>query len=315
MPPPGQIFFSYSRVDAKFALKLGEDLRKAGVDIWIDQIDIPPSEPWDEVIAKALDESDRLLVILSHTSVASDNVLNEINYALESKKQVLPILIEKNIKKPFNIGRLQHIDFTDSYGTGLTLLLKSLSLGSQLPLKERISYRRTIVLSITAAAVIIAGVLIKINMFSPANPHLKRKQPDTVQIASPTENLSVDINGKWSSQQLTNPFDEHDKYKIEFDLKVLNDIVVGNLRMVSTVKGNDYNIKKGFLDGRIKDNIISFYTVEQSVNGSEMVSFKNIYHGSVSKDDIKFSLESDRPWGFPGQEFIAKRSLPLKAGK
>ena len=32
----GQIFFSYSRADAAFALKLGEDLKKAGVDIWID---------------------------------------------------------------------------------------------------------------------------------------------------------------------------------------------------------------------------------------------------------------------------------------
>lgn len=124
-----KIFFSYSRADAKFALKLGEDLREAGMNIWIDQLDIPPGETWDEEIQKALENAACMLVILSKTSVESDNVLNEINYALETKKQVIPILIENDLRKPFNINRLQHIDFTVSYDSGRTLLLKALKAG------------------------------------------------------------------------------------------------------------------------------------------------------------------------------------------
>lgn len=304
----GQIFFSYSRNDGKFALRLGEDLRKAGVDIWIDQIDIPPSEPWDEEIEKALTGSDCLLVILSHTSVASDNVLNEINYALESKKQVLPILLENNIKKPFNIGRLQHIDFTGSYENGLNLLLKALSLEAPLQVVHQKPYRRIAFISIIAVLIIITAILVKITLLKPGTadtPGLKKEKVST-------ENTSINVSGNWSSEEMTNPFDDNDKYKLLLDFETMGNAIVGSLKMISTVKGNDYAVKKGIMDGKVTDNAISFYTLEESFRGSENVSYKNFYLGSILKDEIKFSLQSDRPWGFPGQKFLARRTSSNK---
>ena len=38
--PDEPIFFSYSRTDSEFVLKLAKDLRKAGANIWLDQLDI-----------------------------------------------------------------------------------------------------------------------------------------------------------------------------------------------------------------------------------------------------------------------------------
>lgn len=35
-------FFSYSRTDTEFTRKLATDLRNAGADLWIDQLDIQP---------------------------------------------------------------------------------------------------------------------------------------------------------------------------------------------------------------------------------------------------------------------------------
>ena len=35
-------FFSYSRDDSEFALRLAEDLKAAGAAVWIDQLDIEP---------------------------------------------------------------------------------------------------------------------------------------------------------------------------------------------------------------------------------------------------------------------------------
>ena len=48
-----KIFISYSRADFDFALKLGKDLRSAGANIWIDQLDVPLGEHWDDVAEKA----------------------------------------------------------------------------------------------------------------------------------------------------------------------------------------------------------------------------------------------------------------------
>ena len=259
-----QIFFSYSRKDVTLALRLAEDLRNAGINIWIDQIDIPPGAPWDEEIQKALEQSDCLLLILSKTSVASDNVLNEVNYALEMKKQVLPILIDSGINKPFTIRRLQHIDFTGSYEDGLNRLLRSRKVQGN-------------------------------------------KVSKMVKAKSGHESLPGTIDGKWSTSQLTNPFDPNDTYHLVFNLEEMGDKLIGTLEMLST--NNRYDQKKGLLDGKIKDGAISFYTAEQSIVGTDTVSFRNIYSGLVSNEEIKFYLESDRPWGFPGQKFVARREV------
>ena len=47
-------FFSYCREDSDFALRLAEDLKAAGANVWIDQLDIEPGMPWDREVEDAL---------------------------------------------------------------------------------------------------------------------------------------------------------------------------------------------------------------------------------------------------------------------
>lgn len=118
-------FFSYSRVDSHFALKLANDLRTSGVNIWLDQLDINPGTHWDTSIETALKDATWLIVILSHTSLQSNNVMDEISFALENGKAVIPIKINE-CKSPLRLIRLQHIDFTKDYEIGKMQLLKIL---------------------------------------------------------------------------------------------------------------------------------------------------------------------------------------------
>jgi hypothetical protein len=120
------IFFSYSRADASdFALKLAVDLQKEGFNVWIDQQDIRAGSEWDLEIEKALETCDCLLFIESDKSVVSQNVLDEVYYAMDEKKMVIPV-IYKDSKTPFRIKRLQHIDFTAGYDNGLANLIREL---------------------------------------------------------------------------------------------------------------------------------------------------------------------------------------------
>jgi hypothetical protein len=48
-------FFSYSREDSEFALRLAADLRAAGANVWIDQLDIGPGQRWDRSVQDALE--------------------------------------------------------------------------------------------------------------------------------------------------------------------------------------------------------------------------------------------------------------------
>ena len=120
-----KIFFSYARANSEFVLELAKDLRAAGANLWLDQLDIAPGERWDQSIQEALEKCETLLVILSPESVKSQNVMDEVSFALEGKKQVLPVL-HKSCDIPFRLGRLQHIDFVDDYRAGFTRLRNAL---------------------------------------------------------------------------------------------------------------------------------------------------------------------------------------------
>jgi TIR domain/Protein of unknown function (DUF1566) len=122
-----KIFFSYSRSDSSFALRLAKDLREAGADIWIDQLDIPAGNHWDAAVEKALESSSCILVILTPASVASANVMDETSFAIESGKKIIPVLLESCLT-PFRLRRLQWVDFVTDYNAGLTNLIKSLNL-------------------------------------------------------------------------------------------------------------------------------------------------------------------------------------------
>lgn len=122
-----RIFFCYARTDSEFVLRLAKHLRSTGASIWIDQLDVPAGQRWDRVTQQALETSERLLVILSPQSIASENVMDEVNYALEEKKEVLPILY-RECDVPYRLRRFQYIDFTKNYDYGIAKLLKLLNI-------------------------------------------------------------------------------------------------------------------------------------------------------------------------------------------
>jgi len=121
-----KIFFSYSRADSDFALKLARDLRAAGQEVWLDQLDIPAGARWDRSVEKALAGCPNLIVILSPTSVASPNVMDEVSFAIDEGKRLIPIVREQ-CQIPFRLRRFQYIDFTGDYDQALATTLKDLA--------------------------------------------------------------------------------------------------------------------------------------------------------------------------------------------
>lgn len=120
-----KIFFSYSRFDSSFALKLAKDLRDSGSDVWIDQLDIQAGKHWDAAVEKALDSSSCVIVILTPTSIVSENVMDEVSFALESGKRIIPVMLVE-CPTPFRLRRLQRVDFTVDYEAGFSQLKKSI---------------------------------------------------------------------------------------------------------------------------------------------------------------------------------------------
>lgn len=91
------LFYSYSRADEPFKIKLGEHLavlrRENIIREWHDNM-ILPGEKWDETIKKKLEEADIIMLLVSSSFLASDYINDvEIKKAIErhNKNEVIII--------------------------------------------------------------------------------------------------------------------------------------------------------------------------------------------------------------------------------
>jgi len=122
-----KLFLSYSRRDTEYVSSLVESLRKQGFDVWFDK-NIRTGTDWDSTIEEEIKKADALVLVLSQTSVDSDNVKDEMSYAIGLGKEVIPIKIEE-CDVPMRLGRKQFVDFTlMGHEAGFERLVKDLNI-------------------------------------------------------------------------------------------------------------------------------------------------------------------------------------------
>lgn len=79
-------FISYSWTDKDFAAHLHDDLEEVGVRCWLDAKEIKVGESISEQINRAIQAHDKLLIVLSQSSIRSSWVRTEIRKALEVER-------------------------------------------------------------------------------------------------------------------------------------------------------------------------------------------------------------------------------------
>lgn len=95
------IFISYAHKDSEIVFREIERFQNEGYNIWYDD-ELTPGNNWDEGIALALINSHLVVVFISENSIASENVKDEISFALNKKINVTPIYLE-NTQLPFDL--------------------------------------------------------------------------------------------------------------------------------------------------------------------------------------------------------------------
>lgn len=88
------VFFSYSRKDSDFVRTIGNALKEKGYEIWVDWEDIPQTTDWWHEIQAGLDASDTFAFFLSPSSALSEVCYQEVQYAVDNNKRIIPILCE-----------------------------------------------------------------------------------------------------------------------------------------------------------------------------------------------------------------------------
>ena len=125
-----KVFLSYARSDKDVVDRISRDLRRYGVDFWMDRQDLMPGQKWLPQIQQAIADAEFMVVFLSSASLRSDVVRIEFARALERQSKALghrliPALLEK-VPLPAAFAETQYVDFTESYLEGLQQLLRAM---------------------------------------------------------------------------------------------------------------------------------------------------------------------------------------------
>ena len=152
--------------------------------MWLDQLDIPPGARWDAAIEQALNSAEGILIVLSNTSVGSENVMDEVSYAIDQNKQVIPLLIH-NCNVPYRLARLQRIDFTGNYNAALRELLTTLATNEKTPVTfhkpaaAKNNNRSKVISIVVLIVLVIAAFLWLLNKRNAAENHQNAGAVDT----------------------------------------------------------------------------------------------------------------------------------------
>lgn len=82
-----RVFISYSHKDQACAKAIEKFLTRQNCEVWIDYKNIKVDEAWADDIKIAITKSDAFLVLLSKDSIQREEVIKEINLAIERKKE------------------------------------------------------------------------------------------------------------------------------------------------------------------------------------------------------------------------------------
>ena len=126
-----KVFISYAREDEKTARRLYADLKRVGIDPWLDVHDLLPGTEWRFAVKKAIRESRFFIALLSSCSISKIGfVQNEFKEALdvldsfpEGEIFIIPIRLD-NCTVPVRFAKLNWVDLFVSYDKGLNKIKK-----------------------------------------------------------------------------------------------------------------------------------------------------------------------------------------------
>jgi len=99
-----RVFISHSSADKPAVLPLAAALRAKGIDIWLDQWEIAPTDDIVSSINSGLDQADAGIIVFSEHSESSQWVKAEVSYLtyarIQEAKPLIPVTLSASAYVP-----------------------------------------------------------------------------------------------------------------------------------------------------------------------------------------------------------------------
>ncbi len=132
MSGSARVFISYSSKDTDIVNHLKDDLKRAGVAVWLDHEQLTPGTPnWRDAVLKGIEQATDVIYTASPDAASSKYVAHELAIAEGEGKRILPFWIRGDkwyFCAPMGFYLAQYTDGRDAaYFAGLATLLAALA--------------------------------------------------------------------------------------------------------------------------------------------------------------------------------------------
>lgn len=104
-----KVFISYSTHDLKNVTELMQSLVGTGVEVFVAEHSVSPSEQLSDKISSAIAGCDLFILLWSSNAKASDWVPQEIGKAHSLQKTILPLVLDEGLALPGFISDLKYL--------------------------------------------------------------------------------------------------------------------------------------------------------------------------------------------------------------
>lgn len=121
-PRAPRVFISYAQDDSAFAERVCKALVDSGLEVSDPDRDHLPGENWAREVARALEESEAMVVLLTPAAVSSPVVKRNIEYALGAKNysnRLIPVVVGRRehfpaAEMPWIVRRMPWFELDDT---------------------------------------------------------------------------------------------------------------------------------------------------------------------------------------------------------
>lgn len=126
------VFISYSTKDLDKVKKLQAILDDTDdVNVFVAEYSVRPGEVLDRKIEKAIKNSNLFILFWSNNSKVSEWVGQEVGIAKQADKDILPIILDKNLTSPGFISNVKYISAHDNLDKTIKLIHEEVQVRAQ----------------------------------------------------------------------------------------------------------------------------------------------------------------------------------------
>jgi hypothetical protein len=123
---PPEIYLCYSASDNALAQSLRHALQGVGIAVWRERDMVQPGDHISLQKEQAIRRVDAVIVLVTQAAKDSTRVRNEVLFALDTQREIIPVLLQPDVTPMLDIYGLQPVPMHVDWDTGVQTLVERL---------------------------------------------------------------------------------------------------------------------------------------------------------------------------------------------